>query len=175
MAVAIVATVGSASANSFATLAEADTYAEARLNTTLWDAATDDSCNRALVEATRELNYLRWQGRRADDTQALAWPRDWARNPDDPNYDFYDTDEIPQRVKDATCELALQFIKNGTTDIAALPGDAEVISKTVDVISKTFASPGQRRQGLRRFPSVWRYIAPLLEETNSSALRVVRG
>ena len=175
MAVTIVATVGSASANSFVTLAEAATYMEGRLNASTWetDASTDNK-NRALVEATRELSALEWCGRRVDDTQALSWPREMAVDPDSASDFYFDSTEVPQRVKDATCELAFQFIKAGTTDVAALPGDAEVINKTIDVISTTYADPSHRRQGLRRFPRIWRMIAPLLEPSGST-VRVVRG
>lgn len=172
MAVAIVATVGSASANSFVTLAEAATYMEARLNASTWETdASTDTKNRALVEATRELDSLGWVGRRAADTQALSWPRDLAVDPDSPNAWFYDDDEIPQRVKDATCELAFQFVKSGTTDVAALDATNNIISKTVDVLSTTYADPHQRAKGLARYPRVMARIAPLLEGASATVER----
>lgn len=174
MAVTIVATVGSASANSFVTLAEAATYMEARLNASTWETdATNDTKNRALVEATRYLGTLAWLGTRSDDVQALAWPRELVVNPDDPYGNYYDTDAIPQRVKDATCELAFQFVKSGTTDVAALDPNIEVQSKTIDVLRTDYVQHG-RRQGLARYPSVWRLIAPLVMVQGGLA-RVVRG
>jgi hypothetical protein len=175
MPVTITATVGSASANSFVTLAEADTYMEARLNSTLWDAASDDSCNRALVEATRELSDLNgWKGTRVTESQSLSWPRDYAIDPDNPNDFYYENSVIPQRVKDATMELAFQFINSGTTDIASLDSSLNVIEKTVDVLTTRYAEPHQRAQGLKRFPRVWRRIAPLLESSGSQ-IHIVRG
>ena len=39
MAVVIIADVGGATSNSYVTLAEADTYFEARLHTSVWDNA----------------------------------------------------------------------------------------------------------------------------------------
>ena len=177
MAVSIVATAGSASANSYITLAEADTYMEARLNASAWETdATTDNQNRALVEATRELTTLFYQGQRADDTQALAWPRQNAIDPDRFSSGFYyETTEIPQRVKDATAELALEFIKAGTTDVAALPATDGVIQKTVDVLSTTYADPTRRKSGLARYPRVLKLIAPLLDSAYSGSLRVVRA
>jgi hypothetical protein len=176
MAVAIVADAGSASANSFVTLDEAAAYMESRLNGSSWETdATTDNKNRALVEATRELSALTWQGTRTDDTQALAWPREWVLNPDASSAGFYyESTEIPQRVKDATCELAFQFIKSGTTDVAALPATDGVIQKTIDVISTTYADPSHRKTGIARFPRIYKLIAPLLDGVGSS-FRLVRG
>lgn len=175
MSLVIVADVGGSASNSFVLLAEATTYMESRLNGSLWTAATTDNQNRALAEATRELSTRAWLGTRASDTQALAWPRQWAVNPDAATATtYYDTDEIPQRVKDATMELAFQFINAGTTDLAAMDGLAGVVSKTVDVLSTTYAV-GQRPQGLRRFPRVWSLIAPLLANGSGVTVPVVRG
>jgi hypothetical protein len=174
MAVTITADVGSASANSFATLAELTTYMEARLNSTTFDAATTDNKNRALVEATREISSLGWLGSRATDTQALSWPRWNVTNPDSPNGSLYDSSVVPQRVKDATMELANQFLVAGSTDLAALPSTDGVITKTVDVLSTTYAQPYERAKGLRRFPRVWRYIAPLVASYGVS-VPLVRG
>jgi hypothetical protein len=173
MAVTIVATVGSASANSYVTLAECTTYMEARLNSDAFDDAAEDSKNRALVEATRELTVLPWDGLPVTATQALAWPRQWSRDPDSPVQDYFETDVIPQRVKDAACELAFQFLKAGTTDVAAEPAEFGVIEKTVDVLTTRY-EPRQRSTGLRRYPRVWDRVAPLLQYSPSTR-RLVRG
>lgn len=175
MALSIDATVGGANANSFVTLADADSYMESRLNGSTWDSAVDDDKNRALVEAQRELSVLGWKGQKASDAQALQWPRQWVEDPDAsfPGF-FYDTDEVPQRVKDAQMELAFQFIKSGTTDLAALPSTDGVVEKTIDVISTTYAEPSQRARGLARFPRIAALVAPLLTSAGSS-FRLVRG
>lgn len=176
MAVAIVATAGSASANSFVTLAEANTFMEARLNASTWETdASDDTKNRALVEATREIGTLGYDGNRTDDVQALSWPRQWAVNPDDPNGDYYATTEIPQRVKDATMELAFQFVKAGTTDVAAQDSTAGITRKKIDVLETEYAEFG-RASGLDRYPRVMNYIRPLLSMVSGGLMvEVVRG
>ena len=175
MAVVIDATVGGASANSFVTLAEAQTYCDATLNESLWESATTDSKNRALVAATRWLNLLSWVGSNVTTTQALNWPRQWAINPDVVFFawNYYDTSTIPTRVKNATCELALQFIKAGSTDIAALDPQVGVTEKTVDVITTRWAV-GQRPTGINRFPAVMRFIRPLLNGSGNGST-LVRG
>jgi hypothetical protein len=114
----LVETVGAATANSFVSLDDADEYLDARLNASAWnDEDDEDQKVRALIEATRELTVLAWEGSRTTTTQKLAWPRQYATDPDKPNPSqlgdiallYFDDDEIPQRVKDATCELALEF------------------------------------------------------------------
>ena len=163
MPLTIDATVGGSSANSFVTLAEFTTHMESRLNSDAFDDATTDSQNRALGEATRYLSALAWQGRRVTTTQALSWPRDWARDPDSPNYDYFDTDEIPGRVKRGTFELAFEFLKAGTTDIATSDPSDGVEMKQIDVIVTRWFAPHERLKGLDRYPNVTREIGPLLE------------
>lgn len=176
MAVAIVATVGSATANSFVTLAEAQTYMDGRLNGTLWDSATTDSQNRALVEAARELNTLSFVARKTTNTQALQWPRFYATDPDAALFTqwFFAATVIPQRVKDAQCELALEFLKAGTTDVAALDPTIAVKEKAIDVIRTIYVDTPFRKKGLQRFPRVWHLIAPLLDQLPGN-FSIVRG
>jgi hypothetical protein len=175
VAVVITATVGSASANSFVTLAEAATYMEGRLNSDSWDDAVTDSQNRALVEATREISSQNgWVGNRVDDTQSLSWPREWAPDPDSSSGWYYENTEVPQRVKDATMELAFQFLVAGTTDIAALDSTLNVRVKTVDVLTTEYFEPNQRITGLRKYPRVWRLIAPLIEGS-AGQINIVKG
>lgn len=173
MAVAIDATVGGASANSYVTLATANTYVEGRLNASTWDAASDDNKNRALVEAALELQYMRWLGERVTDTQALSWPREWVVNPDDPNYDYYDETAIPDRIATAQCELAFQFIKAGSTDVAALDSLYGIKRKKVDVLETEYTEH-VRPTGVRRYPRVYDAIAPLLAGS-AATLDIVRG
>ena len=163
MPVTIDATVGGSSANSFATRGEADTFMEARLNASTWetDASADDK-NRALVEATRWLTRLGWIGLRADDTQALSWPRQSAIDPDSPTAQYFGTDAVPQRVKDGTMELAFQFVKAGTTDVAALDSKRNVKRSKLDVLETEYEDSFAKVKDLDLFPSVTRHISALL-------------
>lgn len=185
MAVVIVATPGSATANSYVTEAEAIAYAATRLNLNGWvtesGPTATESEKKALIEATRELDLLMFKGRRIDSVQRLAWPRAYALNEEDAPLDSlltsYDLDlyysGIPQRLKDATIELAFEFLRAGDVDIAAAPESAGVIREKIDVI-ETEWSDGQGSQdlvGLARFPRVANLIAPLL---TSSANEVYR-
>lgn len=178
MTITIDATAGGASANSFVTEAEAIAYMAARLNASSWTTLSGSTCTNsekiALVEATRELSYLEWQGRRSTTTQVLAWPRWFVTNPDSPVGFYIDPTIVPQRVKDACCEWAFQFMKAGTTDIASLDTNVGVIEKTVDVLTTRW-SDHTRPQGLARFPSIYRFIKPLLLTLSSHQTTLVRG
>jgi hypothetical protein len=175
---AITATVGASNANSFVTEAEMDAYCEGRLNAAAW--TSDAAALPALVEATRDLSNLEWQGWRVTDTQALSWPREYARDPDaiydesygELGYPEYAITVIPQRVKDATCELALQYLKAGTSDLASVSADANLTSKTIGELSKSWG-PNGPPTGLSRFSRVVALIRPLLAKT-SGGLTVVR-
>ena len=185
MPISIVATVGSASANSYITEAEFIAYAATRLNvptgTTVTGAICTETEKAALIEAQRELTALRWKAGRVDSVQALAWPRIYAEDPDAPSLlgvvgatDFwFEETEVPQRVKDAQCELALEFLKAGTTDLAAADPNAGVIEKTIDVLTTRW-QPYARPEGLGRFPRIVGWIGPLLDG-GAGQLEIVRS
>lgn len=161
MAVVIDATVGGSAANSFVTLAEMVTYMTGRLNSDAFDDATVDNQNRALVEATREISVKEYDGNRVTSTQSLSWPRLNAIDPDSPQSWLFSSTVIPQRIKDATMELAFQFLVAGTSDIASADPNAGVIEKTVDVLTTRW-DINRRSVGLARYPRVLNLIRPLL-------------
>lgn len=184
MSIMITATVGSASANSFVTEAEYIARMAARLNVPSGTTVTGTDCTedekKALIEAAREFQMLPWIGWVADSTQALSWPRQYAVNPIQPyqipinaGY-YYDTTEIPQLVKDAQIELAMEFLKAGTTDVAARDSTLDVSREKVDVLETDYVPQGQRAQGLARYPRVVALLMPLLDETKMSAMTVSR-
>lgn len=158
MTISLNATVGSASANSFVTEAEADAYLEARPNSGAWTGTTTKQ--QALIQSTRLLSALTWQGTRVDATQALSWPRQWVQDLDAPvGTTYFATTVVPQWLKDATCELALEVLKAGTTDLFALPSTEGVIQKTVGPLTTVYADPTLRKTELRRYPMVWQLIS----------------
>ena len=114
----IVATPGAANANSYLTLAEAQTYFSTRVAVAGWDDADDQSA--LLIMATRTLDMMvsgmrvplpdgfyrigpMWTGVPTTSTQALAWPRTGMLNR---NGFPIGTMEIPQDLKNAVAELA---------------------------------------------------------------------
>lgn len=179
MTLTINATAGDVAANSYVVETEAIAFAATRLNLVGWTTITGTSCTepekQALMEATRELSALIYHGYRSDTTQALAWPRQLAPNPDAGSsyYTLYDSTIIPQRMKDATCELAFEFLKAGATDIATLDDTIGTVREVVGPITTEYARPSERAQGLARFPRVIRLITPLLQ-IGAGQVRMVR-
>lgn len=113
MACAIDDTVGGASANSYASIADTTAYYESHLYGDAWtDASADEQC-RALVMATRMLDtWFDWQGDVASSTQALLWPRDGVYGPS--GYEEA-TDEIPALIREAVMELARSLLLSDRT------------------------------------------------------------
>ncbi|QDP66362.1 MAG: hypothetical protein Unbinned1819contig1001_8 [Prokaryotic dsDNA virus sp.] len=132
MAVTIDATAGGASANSYLTLADANTLVEAMISSTdvgQWLVGTDDTRNRALTAAAQRLDRERFIGAKATDTQAMQWPRTGVRKPDTYvntyatgfpfriSEDYFTDTELPDQIKRAQVELAV-YLKNNTDGIS---------------------------------------------------------
>jgi len=102
VAATITATLSSASANSYVTLAEANSYFETVPDSSTWTNKTDDQKNRALIAATRWIDSFVFFGDRCDQNQALKFPRN--------NYQVDDVElactTIPNNIKYAQYELA---------------------------------------------------------------------
>ena len=175
MAITIVATVGSASANSYITLSDANGIVEGLVkddDVTAWEAGStsDDYRNRALYTACQRIDRERFLGARADDTQALQWPRTGVRKPD--SYintyatgfpfkittDYFTDTEIPDQVKKAQVILAV-YLQNNTDGIG-LSGLEDYKSLSVGSIS---VSPNfYGAVGADRVPPVYeRYLTGL--------------
>lgn len=138
MACSITATAGSASANSYITIADADTYFEARLYVDDWTSADDDTKCRALQMATRMLDqWFDWQGSPVGSTQALLWPRVAAVGPN--GYELA-SDSIPDLIAHATAEQALALMQANR----AADSDVEaqgITQLTAGSVSLSFRSP----------------------------------
>lgn len=132
------ATPGGTASNSFCTIAEAEDYLSTqRLHAESWLKADTGRILRhyddteevlrpnlkaaSLMWATARLNGMRYSGERAEEAQALAWPRIQA-------YDVYGIaiadDVVPDALKFATAEWALFAIENETT--GALPATVTI-------------------------------------------------
>lgn len=114
----LIATPGALNANSYCTVAEANTYHDERLFTDDWTGASADDKTKALIWATRQLDLLyAWAGYPTDerDVQALQWPRSGIVDVD--GLSTIDDDVIPRELKWATAEFARQLIvANRTAD-----------------------------------------------------------
>lgn len=106
MAASIIATVGATNANSFGTLAEANTYHETVVHVDgAWDDVDADIKQPALIMAQQQMTSLIcWTGYIANSTQKLPWPRNgmWERN----ELVYILSNVIPDEVKWCQFELA---------------------------------------------------------------------
>lgn len=118
---ALDASIGGASSNSYVDLASADLYFSTRLYSDAWLNAQTTEKEAALITATSRLEEDQYIGGRASSTQALSWPRYAAEKRDVPGVTggystyyagYYLATEIPKPLKDATCELALALLQS---------------------------------------------------------------
>ncbi len=127
---------GVATADTYVSQADADTFHAANGAPAVWTAATSDEKDAALREATRYLDgaYMhRYVGQKYTKEQSLHWPRTGA-------YDWHGWDiavtAIPQQLKDACAMLALR------AKSASLLGDLEdgagAIKKTLVKVITNF-------------------------------------
>lgn len=100
---------GKANANSFLSLADAETFFEGYTFKADW-TGTDESKTAALVQATGILDsQFEWKGRRTHpDSQALQWPRTNVWEGDR----YVRFNEIPKAIRNATALLAMAVLGN---------------------------------------------------------------
>lgn len=151
---------GLASANSYISLADANTYFEARRNPATWTEADDAAREQALRVGTDYLDAKygdMWVGIRNTKTQALDWPRALAYDLD--GYPI-ETDEVPKRLKHATAEMALRYLTAPDELLPDVAQDDQSIaseSNTVGPISQSISYQGGKAYS-KRFTTVERLL-----------------
>ena len=86
--------------NSYIDIDGADEYFAGRLHAESWGGADSETKEKALKQATKEIDRQPLTGRKTTDNQALAFPR-------------YPDTEAPEAVKEACCEVALALLERG--------------------------------------------------------------
>lgn len=175
MPVTLVATVGGATSNSYAEVSEADAYFDGRQNVSAWTRASEDQKKRALILATARIDQEEFvgtlvsplTGTSAGTTQALRWPRQGATNEE--GWDYLTT-VIPEPVKKATYELALEILGGGVslTD-TGLEGFEDVKLGPLSV------TPRHSRRAGSLPEQVSRYLASLLTTPSGITFRIERA
>lgn len=116
--------------NSYIDIDGADEYFAGRLHAESWSGADSETKEKALKQATKEIDRQPLTGRKAADDQALAFPR-------------YPDEEIPVAVEEACCEVALALLERGNSQRRKLQQEG-VQSFTLGNMSETYA-PGAGR------------------------------
>jgi hypothetical protein len=173
---------GRVDANSYADVAEGDAFHEAHLYATDWTGASAATKTAALVFATRLIDaYYQFRGFKAHDTQALQWPREFARDddalrgaifPSIPVTDgYFPDDAVPKLLRDATIETARELIKANRTDDP--DGEGLAMLALTGTLSMTF----DKRDRPPVIPHVAQAMLSKLGEnlkSNSGVVRLIR-
>jgi len=111
-------------------LVEANEYFSSRLHADAWAEASDADKEKALKQATKEIDRMPLKGRKATDTQELAFPR-------------YPDTEIPKEVQEACCEEALALLERGNSQRRKLQQEG-VQSFSLGNMSETYTAGAGR-------------------------------
>ena len=131
--------------DSYVTTAEADTYFAAHFGYDQWETLSLDQKDQALRSATVKLDLLcAWLGDKCDPSQPLEFPR---TEPD--SYGC----TVPQKVKDAQCEIAYLIVLEGTA-----------VAQTEDVLTKLKAGSVELNFAGDVTPSTDPYSSGLVED-----------
>lgn len=150
----------------YASLVEADQHFADRVDTWAWDEATQPQQEKALSEATRILNRLRWRGNKTSSTQQNEWPRD--------NVPTVTDGTTPDDIKRGSIELAYSLLAGDYSDERY--EDQFVRRESIGgqgAVTYTQTSyPPFLANGI---PSMgcWAYVAKYLAKTNS--IRLLRA
>lgn len=115
---------------SYCTIEYADEYFKNRLHAERWGETSDADKEKALRQATKEIDRQLLKGRKATDAQELAFPR-------------YPDTEVPEAVKEACCEIALALLERGNSQRHKLQQEG-VQSFSLGNMSETY-TPGAGR------------------------------
>jgi len=146
--------------NTYVTMDEAETYMDARLGSDIWYSSSDGDKARALRQAARSLDALPLRGEIYDLEQTMAFPRMyWSayrkrttltdqdeRYSEITRYAGYVGDgTVPQRVKDAQCEEALELLIGGGEETRQTLMRQGVIRVSFSSFSETYSNAAVSR------------------------------
>jgi hypothetical protein len=157
---------GVTGANSYNSLASADSYFELRGNSD-WSDGSDDDKEASLIKGCQLMELFDWVGTKTDSTYPLEWPR---RGVTDKNGFYISATGIPMQVKWIQMELALRYL-TGTDPLPDQSSSGNIVREKVDVIEIEY-----ERGGASQVPSL-PYIDTLLRNWIRSrvAVEIVRA
>jgi hypothetical protein len=141
MAITLTETIGGASSNTYATLAEAEIYMERRLQKAAWTDAEEEEKKAAMVWATRLLDeQIDWNSVVADGDQALQWPRLYLY---DALGNEIEEDAIPDQLKNAEIEFAFWLLQADRLADVQSDGVGKIVIGGIEI---EFQASGQPRR-----------------------------
>lgn len=145
----------------------AQNYFDGRLNTEAWDCAGVTDRNKALIQASTDIDKLQYAGEKLTYQAEHEFPRKY----EDRIIDItdYDDDNVPLSIKYAVCEQALALLDGWdvTQEIDAL----STVSAGYSAVKTSFnrdSVPMHLKCGL--CPQAWQFILPFLPDNRSVSL-----
>ena len=176
MAATITATLSSATANSYVTLTEANTYFETVPDSSTWTDKTDDQKNRSLIAATRWIDTLNYYGSRCDNGQALKFPRN--------NYKIDNVEltctTIPNNIKYAQFELARALANDPDAMTGNVGTNGNIAEAKLGDLQVKYNTNSQGAGSVNNIMDVYPWLQSYLGSymiggAGSFQMRVVRG
>ena len=162
MALVVEDGTGITNANAYVSVAEADSYFQARNNPS-WSTRTTADKEKAILYATSFLDgVFYWLGHIKKFEQSLGWPRILVYDKD---HRPIGSDSVPQRVKDAACELALEGLDKPLSPSLARGGDVKR-QKVASLEIEYFERAGSERT----FPIVRQILKGLYKDSPTAEL-----
>ena len=161
---------GLSTAETLVSVAECSAYHLARGNSN-WATITAAQMEEALRRASDymlQVYSLKWLGYRKNSTQALDWPRYEVPRAGYRSSAYYDSDSVPQLVKNAACELAF---KAAGGELAA-DVTQTVLKEKVDVLEVTYDKNSPQ---YARYRAIDNILAPFLDMSSGAIRQVVRA
>lgn len=120
-------TISGLNSNSYVSVETADTFFSTHLDgAEWWTPLPTVTKQAALVQATTRIDNENFAGVKSVEEQSLMFPRKWIVNRDRVNY--IDSTTIPKQLVEATCELALNYIKIKAGEYTVDENDLETMS-----------------------------------------------
>jgi len=137
--------------NSYVTLNEANEYFADRYGAEVWVSLDNNAKDDLLVTATRTLDQEVWTGVAVSTSQSLSWPRSGTYYEPKQGYVIeLPEDSIPQRIKEATFELALHYINSPEALTSSSTVDSlKVGSIELTKIRSSAKAPGKARDSYK--------------------------
>jgi hypothetical protein len=163
----------------YATTTEADAYFDTRLHSQLWEGASPSDKTKALAQATRAIDRLRFIGQRHSvyltiqngntDSVAIAQavaeqPLEFPRDADE---------EVPEDIKIACYEEAFTLLdgKDPDAELEDLPVVSQGYSSVRVTVDRSFVQE-HLNAGIVS-PRAWRYLKPYIAEAREVRLNRV--
>jgi len=152
---------------SYIVIADATVYFAGRLNTDAWDNATSTDQNKALIQATTDIDKLSYIGHKINYQAEHEFPREF----EDPIVDDtpYDTDMVPFGIKYAVCEQALALLDG--FDVTQEIDGLSLVGQAYASVKADFdrdTVPMHLKCGL--CAQAWQFILPFIRDNRALAL-----